>query len=166
MTSSLVVEQVLNGLQLGVMLFLMAAGLTLVFGIMNFINLAHGSFYMLGAFFAASVIKWTGSFAVGLALSVVACVALALVVEAIAVRRLYSRDHLDQVLGTFSLIFFFNEMTASIWGTEPQFIPTPALLSGSVHILSGVQYPVLRLAVTALGLLVALGLYLLVAHTR
>jgi branched-chain amino acid transport system permease protein len=166
MTAALVVEQLLNGLQLGVMLFLMAAGLTLVFGIMNFINLAHGSFYMLGAFFAASIIKRTGSFTLGLALSVLACIALALVVETIAVRRLYARDHLDQVLGTFSLIFFFNEVAASIWGTEPQFIPTPALLAGSVNILPGVQYPVLRLAVTAFGLIVGLGLYLLVAHTR
>ena len=166
MSSALVIEQLLNGLQLGVMLFLMAAGLTLVFGIMNFINLAHGSFYMLGAFFAVSIIQRTGSFTLGLALSVLACIALALLVEAIAVRRLYTRDHLDQVLGTFSLIFFFNEVTASIWGTEPQFIPAPALLSGSVQLLAGVQYPVLRLAVTAFGLLVGLGLYLLVAHTR
>lgn len=162
----LLVEQTLNGLQLGVMLFLIAAGLTLVFGIMNFINLAHGSFYMLGAFFAAALTKWTGSFVLGLALAVLACVALGVILEMLALRPLYARDHLDQVLATFSLILFFNEMTAIVWGTEPQYIMTPALLSGSVELFQGVRYPVLRLAVTGFGLAVGLLLYGIVTHTR
>ncbi|OGA57232.1 MAG: ABC transporter permease [Betaproteobacteria bacterium RIFCSPLOWO2_12_FULL_65_14] len=162
----LLVEQTLNGLQLGVMLFLIAAGLTLVFGIMNFINLAHGSFYMLGAFFAAALTKWTGSFVLGLALAVLACVALGVILEMLALRPLYARDHLDQVLATFSLILFFNEMTSIVWGTEPQYIMTPALLSGSVELFQGVHYPVLRLAVTGFGLAVGLLLYGIVTHTR
>lgn len=162
----LLVEQTLNGLQLGVMLFLIAAGLTLVFGIMNFINLAHGSFYMLGAFFAAALTKWTGSFVLGLALAVLACVALGVILEMLALRPLYARDHLDQVLATFSLILFFNEMTTIVWGTEPQYIMTPALLSGSVELFQGVRYPVLRLAVTGFGLAVGLLLYGIVTHTR
>jgi len=162
----LLVEQILNGVQLGVMLFLMAAGLTLVFGIMNFINLAHGSFYMLGAFFAAALVQWTGSFALGICLALAACVALGILVEASVLRPLYDRDHLDQVLATFSLILFFNEATTMIWGTEPLYIPTPALFAGSVQILDGVRYPALRLAITGFGLAVGVLLYLLVAHTR
>ena len=166
MNTVLFVEQILNGVQLGVMLFLMAAGLTLVFGIMNFINLAHGSFYMLGAFFAAALVKMTGSFALGVFLATLACVALGIVVEALALRPLYKRDHLDQVLATFSLILFFNEITTIIWGTEPLYIPTPELLAGSVEILSGVKYPALRLGITGFGLLIGLGMYVLVTHTR
>ncbi|MSQ72915.1 MAG: branched-chain amino acid ABC transporter permease [Betaproteobacteria bacterium] len=166
MNAVLFIEQLLNGLQLGVMLFLMAAGLTLIFGIMNFINLAHGSFYMLGAFFAASLTKLTGSFLLGLVLAVAACVLLGVVLEMAVLRPLYEREHLDQVLATFSLILFFNEMTTIVWGTEPQYIMTPALLSGSVELFNGVKYPVLRLAVTGFGLLVGALLYLLVTHTR
>lgn len=166
MNPVLLVEQVLNGVQLGVMLFLMAAGLTLVFGIMNFINLAHGSFYMLGAFFAAALVQWTGSFALGICLAIAACVALGVLVEATVLRPLYDRDHLDQVLATFSLILFFNEATTMIWGTEPLYIATPALFAGSVQIFEGVRYPMLRLAITGFGLAVGLLLYLLVAHTR
>ena len=133
------VEQLLNGLQLGVMLFLIAAGLTLVFGIMNFINLAHGSLYMMGAFFAASFAKWTGSFVLGVALALAALVVLGVVLEAVALRPLYSRDHLDQVLGSFSLILLFNEAAIMIWGTEPQYMATPPLLAGAVELLPGVK---------------------------
>jgi branched-chain amino acid transport system permease protein len=166
MTMVLLVEQILNGVQLGVMLFLIAAGLTLIFGIMNFINLAHGSFYMLGAFFAATLVKWTGSFALALLLATLACVVLGIVTERLALRRLYERDHLDQVLGTFSLILFFNEIALVLWGAEPQYMPVPSWLGGSVEIFAGAKYPVYRLAITASGLLIGLALYLLVARTR
>jgi branched-chain amino acid transport system permease protein len=166
MTWVLLVEQILNGVQLGVMLFLIAAGLTLIFGIMNFINLAHGSFYMLGAFFAATLVKWTGSFVLAILLATAACVALGIVTERIALRRLYARDHLDQVLGTFSLILFFNEVALMLWGAEPQYMPVPGWLGGSVEIFAGAKYPVYRLAITASGLLIGLALFLLVARTR
>ena len=159
-------EQFLNGLQLGVMLFLVAAGLTLVFGIMNLINLAHGSLYMIGAFFAATLVKWTGSFFMGVVLALAALIVLAVIVEALALRPLYERDHLDQVLATFSLILILNELAIVIWGTEPQYMATPGFLAGSIEILPGVKYPVLRLGITAFGLAVAFALYLLVAHTR
>jgi branched-chain amino acid transport system permease protein len=165
MSYIVLIEQLLNGLQLGVMLFLIAAGLTLVFGIMNFINLAHGSFYMAGAFFAATFAQRTDSFLVGVVLAVAATASLAVIIEAV-LRPLYSRDHLDQVLGTFSLILIFNELATIIWGTEPQYIAAPVLLAGGVELFPGVHYPVLRLAVTGFGLAVALALYLLVTHTR
>jgi branched-chain amino acid transport system permease protein len=166
MDALLLVEQLLNGLQLGVMLFLIAAGLTLVFGIMNLINLAHGSFYMMGAFFAAALVQITGSFYLAVVLATIGCVALGVVVEIAIFRRLYDRDHLDQVLGSFSLILFFNEMVNILWGGEPQFMPMPAALSGSVTIFEGAQYPVYRLAITAAGLAVAAVLYVVVARTR
>src|SRR5713101_2594343 len=110
------VEQVLNGVQFGVMLFLMAAGLTLIFGIMNVINLAHGSFYMVGAYVAAASFAATGSFLLGLAAALAAASLVGIVVELIVFRRLYERHHLDQVLATFGLILFFNEMVRIIWG--------------------------------------------------
>src|SRR5688572_9175136 len=160
------VEQLLNGVQLGVMLFLISAGLTLVFGIMNFINLAHGSLYMLGAFFAAALARHTGSFVLGVLLGLAALIIVGMALEALAMRPLYGRDHLDQVLATFSLILIFNELVILVWGTEPQYIATPPLFAGSVELLPGVKYPVLRLAITGFGLAVAGALYLLVAHTR
>lgn len=166
MDSALLLEQLLNGLQYGVMLFLMAAGLTLVFGIMNFINLAHGSFYMLGAFFAATLVQWTGSFLLGILLATIACVAVGALVEVLIFRRLYERDHLDQVLGTFSLILFFNEMVSIVWGTEPVFMNAPPWLSGSVELMDGIPYPVLRLVITGCGLALGLLLYLLITRTR
>ena len=162
----LVVEQILNGLQLGVMLFLMSAGLTLVFGIMRVINLAHGSFYMLGAYVAATVTARTGSFLLGLAAALPAAALAGMVVELLILRRLYHRDHLDQVLATFGLIFFFNELTRMIWGRSPLFMDVPPRLSGSVELFGGLQYPVYRLAVILVGVLVALFLYLLFSRTR
>ncbi len=162
----LVVEQILNGLQLGVMLFLMSAGLTLVFGIMRVINLAHGSFYMIGAYVAATVTARTGSFLLGLAAALPAAALAGMVVEFLILRRLYHRDHLDQVLATFGLIFFFNELTRMIWGRRPLFMEAPSRLSGSVELVGGLQYPVYRLAVILVGILVALFLYLLFSRTR
>jgi len=162
----LVLEQILNGLQLGVMLFLMSAGLTLVFGIMQVINLAHGSFYMIGAYVAATVALKTGSFVLGLAAALPAAALAGMVVEILILRQLYHRDHLDQVLATFGLIFFFNELIRIIWGRQPLFMDVPVWLAGSIQILPGIQYPVYRLAIIAVGILVALFLYLLFSRTR
>jgi branched-chain amino acid transport system permease protein len=166
MTPSLFVEQSLNGVQLGVQLFLMSAGLTLVFGIMNLINLAHGSLYMAGAFFAAAFVKLTGSFMLALALAIPATAMLGVVVEILVLRRFYARSHLDQVLVTFGLILVFNDLVRFVWGVVPVPMPVPDALSGSVTILEGVQYPAFRLAILAVGLAVALALYAVVAHTR
>jgi branched-chain amino acid transport system permease protein len=166
MSLSLFIEQSLNGVQLGVMLFLMAAGLTLVFGIMNLINLAHGSLYMAGAFFAAAFIKLTGSFVLSVLLALPAAAIVGAVVEWAVLRRFYSRGHLDQVLVTFGLILIFNDLVRMIWGVVPVPLPPPDALAGSVHIFDGVFYPAFRLAILAVGALVALGLYVVVSHTR
>ncbi len=162
----LFLEQVLNGLQLGVMLFLMAAGLTLVFGIMGLINLAHGSMYMLGAFVAATVTQATGSFVLGLLAALPAVALVGWLVELAVLRRLYTRDHLDQVLATFGLILFFNALVQIVWGRQPLFMDVPDLLSGSVELIPGVPYPAYRLAIIAAGLAVAGLLYLLISRTR
>jgi branched-chain amino acid transport system permease protein len=162
----LFLEQLLNGLQLGVMLFLMSAGLTLVFGIMQVVNLAHGSFYMIGAYVAATVALHTGSFMLGLLAALPASALAGMLVEVVILRKLYDRDHLDQVLATFGLIFFFNELTRMIWGRQPLFMDVPSWLSGSVQLLPGIHYPVYRLAIILVGMLVALFLYLLFSRTR
>src|SRR5687767_9949044 len=129
----LVVEQCLNGLQLGVMLFLMAAGLTLIFGIMNLVNLAHGALYMMGAYFAATFFAWTGSFPLAVVLALAATLAVGIVTEVVALRTLYERDHLDQVLATFGLILFFNELVAVFWGRAAMYTTLPAWLSGHIQ---------------------------------
>jgi branched-chain amino acid transport system permease protein len=162
----LTLEQVLNGLQLGVMLFLMAAGLTLVFGIMRLINLAHGSMYMLGAFVAATVTQATGSFLVGLLVAIPATALVGWMVEFAVLRRLYDRDHLDQVLATFGLLMFFNALVQILWGRQPLFMDVPEALSGSVELIPGVPYPAYRIAIIATGLMVAALLYLLISRTR
>jgi branched-chain amino acid transport system permease protein len=155
----------LNGLQLGVLLFLMAAGLTLVFGIMNFVNLAHGSMYMMGAFFAASIYNYTGSFLLAAVLLVPAMLTLGLAVEWIALKKLYQRDHLDQVLATFGLILFFNELARIIWGPSPYYMEVPEFLTGAINLV-GVMYPAYRFVIIAAGLLVALACYVLIHRTR
>lgn len=162
----LIFEQFLNGLQLGITLFLMSAGLTLVFGIMQVINLAHGSFYMIGAYVCATVAAKSGSFLLGVlvALPVSACVGMA--VEFIVLRHLYDREHLDQVLATFGLIMFFNELTRIIWGRQPLFMDVPVWLAGSIELFPGLVYPIYRLAVIGVGLLVAFSLWLMFAKTR
>jgi branched-chain amino acid transport system permease protein len=162
----LLLEQFLNGLQLGILLFLLAAGLTLVFGIMDFVNLAHGSLYMMGAYFAATFTSWTGSFLAGALLALPAALVLGIVVEMVALRTLYDRDHLDQVLATFGLILFFNELVRIVWGPAGLDIPLPAFLETSIEILPGVPYPTYRIAIIATGLAVAGGMYALVSHTR
>src|SRR6266496_4086859 len=160
------VEQVLNGVQFGVMLFLMAAGLTLIFGIMNLINLAHGSLYMVGAYVAAAVFAATGSFLIGLAAALAAAVLIGIAIEIVVFRRLYGRDHLDQVLATFGLILFFNEMVRILFGSTALYMRVPDFLNGRVELLPGSPYPSYRLAIIAVGLAVALLLYLLIARTR
>ncbi len=166
MTLSLILEQTFNGLQLGVMLFLMAAGLTLVLGIMNLINLAHGSLYMLGAYFVATFQAWTGSFLAAVLLALPAVATIGMLVELIVFRRLYRRDHLDQVLATFGLILFFNELVGMIWGRQAIFVELPEALAGSVELLPGAPYPMFRLLILATGLIVALLLYLIIHHSR
>jgi len=162
---NLFIIQALNGLQLGVLLFLMAAGLTLVFGIMNFVNLAHGSMYMMGAFVAAALYNATGSFWIAALLLVPIMMALGMVLDRVALSRLYDRDHLDQVLATFGLILFFNEAARMLWGPSPVYMDVPEALAGAVQFM-GIRYPAYRLLILAAGLLVALGCYLLVHHTR
>ena len=166
MTAALAIEQLLNGLQLGVMLFLMAAGLTLIFGVMGLINLAHGSLYMVGAFACAAVAGWTGSFWLGLVASLVAAAAAGALVEVLIIRRLYDRDHLDQVLATFALILIFSEGTRWLFGSFPRSLNIPAALQGAVALPGDVHYPVYRLAIFVVGGLVALGLALLIGRTR
>ena len=164
--STLFFIQFLNGLQLGVLLFLLAAGLTLVFGIMDFVNLAHGSLYMVGAFFCATLTFWTGSFiwAVLLAIPLTALVGLAL--EVGVIRHLYQRDHLDHVLATFGFILIADTLVHLIWGPQGIAIPLPEYLRGQVEILPGVIFPTFRLVIISCGLLVALGLYWLIGRTR
>ena len=162
----LLVEQVLNGLQLGVMLFLMAAGLTLIFGVMGLINLAHGSLFMTGAFVAAFVAGYSGSYLLALVASVVATASAGVLVELLVIRRLYSRGHLDQVLATFALILVFSEGTRMIFGSFPLYLTIPEALAGPVSLPLGLQYPLFRLVIIATGLLVAGGLYGLITRTR
>ena len=162
----LLVEQFLNGLQYGVTLFLLAAGLTLIFGIMGVINLAHGALYMVGAFAAAWTTMQTGNFWIGLPVGLVTAALVGLAMELAVIRRLYQRDHLDQVLATFALILIFNQSVTLIFGRQPLFSQPPALLSGAVEVLPGLPYPAYRLFVIAVGLAVAVGLYLLINKTR
>ncbi len=166
MTISLALEQLLNGIQLGVMLFLMSAGLTLIFGVMGLINLAHGSLYMVGAFACAAVAALTGSFWLGLVASLACAAAAGAIVELLVIRRLYDRDHLDQVLATFALILIFSEGIRWLFGSFPLYLDIPPLLQGAVALPGDATYPVYRLAIIAVGALVALGLYLLIGKTR
>lgn len=166
MTGILLAEQILNGLQFGVMLFLMAAGLTLIFGVMGLINLAHGSLYMIGAFAAAAVAAATGSFLLALAASLAAAAAVGALVEITVIRRLYDRDHLDQVLATFALILIFSEGTRWLFGSFPLFLDIPSHLSGPISLPGGVEYPLYRLVLIAVGLMMAFALYQFIARTR
>lgn len=166
MTTVLILEQVLNGLQYGVMLFLMAAGLTLVFGVMGLINLAHGSLYMVGAFACAAVAGVTGSFWLGLAASLAAAAAAGAIVERVVIRQLYARDHLDQVLATFALILIFSEGTRWLFGSFPLFLTVPPILSGAVTLPGGIEYPAYRLFIIGVGLAIAAALFWLIGSTR
>ena len=166
MSTTLILVQILNGLQLGILLFLIAAGLTLVFGVMGFINLAHGVQYMVGAYFAVAFYGLTGNFLLTMILALVSALALGLLLEFLVFRHLYDRDHLDQVLATFGIILFLNQATTVIWGPAPLIIPTPDFLSGSIPLVDGLLYPVYRLAIIAAGLGVAAILWFIVTRTR
>ena len=166
MTTILFIEQLLNGLQFGVMLFLMAAGLTLVFGVMGLINLAHGSLYMIGAFAAAVVAGASGSWLLALAAALAAAAATGALIEVAVIRRLYARDHLDQVLATFALILILSEGTRWLFGSFPLYLEVPPALSGPVTLPGGIEYPRYRLALIGIGLAVAAGLFGLIARTR
>ena len=166
MSFTLLFEQLLNGLQFGVMLFLMAAGLTLVFGIMNLVNLAHGSLYMVGAYLTLAAVQWTGSYAAGVALGLAGALVVGMIVEVVALRTLYERDHLDQVLATFGLILFFNELVAMIWGRAALFASVPPFLSGHIELFTGSSYPLYRAAIIVVGFAIALLLWWVVTRTR
>jgi len=163
---TLLTVQLLNGLQLGILLFLLASGLTLIFGIMDVVNLAHGSLYMAGAFLCATFTQWFDSFLLGLLAALPAIAIIGLLVELIVIRRLYQRDHLDHVLATFGLILAFDTLTQMIWGPDGQVIPLPAWLDGQVMLTADIVLPTYRLAIITTGLLVAVGLFVLVTRTR
>lgn len=166
MSFVLLAEQVLNGLQLGVMLFLMSAGLTLIFGVMGLINLAHGSLYMIGAFAAASVAGLTGSFILALLAALTGAAIAGGIVEMVVIRRLYRRDHLDQVLATFALILIFSEGTRWVFGSFPLYLDIPTYLQGPVFLPGGIQYPLYRITLIFIGVVVAFALWLMIAKTR
>jgi len=164
--TNLFLLQLLNGAQFGILLFLIAGGLTLIFGIMDFINLAHGVLYMIGAYLMATFSLLTGSFGLGLVLAMAGSLAVGLALEFLVFRRLYDRSHLDQVLATFGLVLVANESVKLIWGASPLTVAMPELLAGSVPLIGPLQYPVYRLLIIAAGLLTALGLYLVINRTR
>ena len=165
MSPELLFIQTLNGIQFGVLLFLMAAGLTLVFGIMSFINLAHGSLYMFGAYFAAVIYGASNSFVLAIVAGFVGVFALGALIDRFGFFVLHRRDHLDQVLATFGVVLFSNELARMIWGASPIFMELPESLGGSISVFS-MNYPIYRVIIIAAGLIVALGLYLLIERTR
>jgi branched-chain amino acid transport system permease protein len=166
MSGTLLLVQILNGLQLGVLLFLIAAGLTLVFGVMDFINLAHGVQYMLGAYLAVAFYGIAGNFLAALVLALLAALAFGLLLEFLVFRHLYGRDHLDQVIATFGIILFLNHAVRVVWGAAPLTLPVPDVFGGSVVLAKGQLYPVWRIVIIASGLAIAAGLYGLVTYTR
>ena len=166
MSFVLIAEQILNGLQFGIMLFLMSAGLTLIFGVMGLINLAHGSLYMIGAFVAATVASITGSFILALAAALSAAALAGAIVEITIIRKLYNRDHLDQVLATFALILIFSEGTRWVFGSFPLYLNVPSYLQGALTLPGGIQYPLYRITLIVLGLIIGVGLGLLINKTR
>ena len=164
--TNLFLLQLLNGVQLGILLFLVAAGLTLIFGIMDFINIAHGVLYMVGAYLMATFAMMFGNFWLGLLIAMPAVVAFGLFLEFFLFRRLYDRSHLDQVLATFGLMLILTEGVRMVWGSSPIFVGVPDALSGSIRLLGIINYPVYRIAIIVTGLAVAVGLYVLINHTR
>lgn len=167
MTLALFIEQFFNGIQFGLMLFLMAVGVTLVFGIMRVINLAHGSLFMIGGYFLMAALGWTGnSYLLAVPLAFLAAALVAIVLEVVVLRPLYRRGPLDQVLATFGLTLFFNEAVTVIWGREPIPLSIPPFLAGSVEIIPGNPYPLYRLVITGVSIVAGLLLYLLITRTR
>jgi branched-chain amino acid transport system permease protein len=166
MNTLLLLEQGLNGLQFGLMLFLLAAGLTLVFGIMDMINLAHGSLYMIGAYLMATIAQASGSFWIALPLALACTALIGMTLEVALLRRLYERDHLSQVLATFALILIADELTRMIWGPQALLLNVPPVLAGSIEIIPGAPYPKFRGFIILVGLAVAAALYWLIVKTR
>lgn len=162
----LFLEQALNGIQLGMLLFLMSVGVTLVFGVMRVINLAHGAALTLAAFVAAGSYAVTGSFALSVILALLGTVVAAALIELFIVHKLYTRGHLDQVLATFGVTISINELVVVIWGREPLFMPVPAALSSQVELLPGLIYPTYRLAITAVAVAIGVALYVILTRTR
>jgi len=158
--------QLLNSVQYGLLLFMLAAGLTLIFGIMGVVNLAHGSFYMLGAYLAWSLASLTGSFTLAILLGTTLSVLFGLLLEWLLFRHFYQRDHLDQVLLTFGLIYVFEEMRSIVWGDDVHGVAIPDLLSASIPLTDTLSYPLYRLFMSGVCLALALGLYLLISKTR
>ena len=165
MTAILILEQALNGLQFGLMLFLLASGLTLVFGIMDMINLAHGALYMIGAFLTAWLVELTQSFFLSVFLAVILTSVFGMLLEKTLLKSLYARDHMSQVLATFALILILNESVKMIWGTDLP-LSSPDYLSGPIELIPGLMYSSYRLVIIATGLLIALFLYLIVTRTK
>ncbi len=163
---ALLIEQILNGIQFGVLLFLLAAGLTLTFGIMDLVNLAHGTMYMLGAFVGATIFLWTGSFLLAILLAVPLVAGIGIVTEITTLRTLYQRHHLDQVLATFGLILFFNELVQVVWPLDGLTVPFPKYLDSTILLFWDIEYPIYRLMIIAAGILVAIAMWLLVSKTR
>ena len=166
MTPALLIEQSFNGIQFGLLLFLVAVGITLVFGVMDLINLSHGSMVMLGGYMAAAVLPHVGSHLLMLPVALTAVAAIAVLIEVLILRRLYRRGHLDQVLATFGLILVFNEGVVMLFGRDPIFQAFPVWLSGTVTLLPGVPYPAYRLAITAVAVALGVALHLLIGRSR
>lgn len=165
MNTSLFLSQLLNGVQLGVLLFLLSSGLTLIFGIMNFINLAHGSLYMVGAFVGAASYNASGSFVFAIIAAIISSGLVGLMLEHLIARPLYRYDHLYQVLATFGLMMFFNELAIVTFGNRPYYAAIPDSLGGAISVF-GAPYPVYRILIIAVGVLVALGAWFLIQKTR
>jgi len=162
----LLLEQLFNGLQLGVTLFLLASGLTLVFGIMGLINLSHGSLYMIGAYVTATVTNSTGNFFIGICAALICAAIIGILIEMLIMRHLYHRDHLYQVLATFGLILFFNECVRIIWGPQPLFIDIPQSLNFTVNLFGEGGYPAYRIAIIVLGIIILIALFLLIFYSK
>ncbi len=166
MAAFLWVEQAINGIQLGIMLFLISAGLTLVFGIMNLLNIAHGALYMLGAYLFAAVFNASGSYLQAMLAALIGTMLIGMLIELSAFRRLYERTHLDQVLATFGITMFFNELVRVIWGPTALYASVPSFLAGQVMVLPGIPYPIYRLFMIAAGIIAAGLLFILISYTR
>ncbi|MDC1311345.1 branched-chain amino acid ABC transporter permease [Burkholderiales bacterium] len=158
--------QTMNGIQYGLLLFLVASGLTLIFGIMGVINIAHGSFYMIGAYLAWSLMGWLGNFWLGLFVGIVVAFLLGLILEWLFIRFLYDRDHLQQVLVTYGLILIFSELRSVIWGDDVHSVAIPALLDGSIQLTDNLAYPVYRLWLSGICVVIAILMFLGIQHTR
>jgi len=166
MDAATVLIQAMNGIQYGLLLFLVASGLTLIFGIMGVINIAHGSFYMIGAYLAWSLMGWVGSFWIGLIVGVTVALLLGLVLEWLFIRFLYDRDHLQQVLVTYGLILIFSELRSMIWGDDVHSVPIPELLNGSIQLTENLAYPIYRLWLSGVCIVIAILMFLGIQHTR